>query len=78
MNQPTGKELFNPSDKESSGGAREKQAFSCIVPISPNTKNHQGIPPCPVCGGNLIDIRAKLQCERCHRICETCCEGGRG
>ena len=33
---------------------------------------------CPVCGGTLIDIRAKLQCSRCHRICETCCEGGRG
>jgi hypothetical protein len=33
---------------------------------------------CPVCGGRLIDIRAKLQCSQCHRICETCCEGGRG
>jgi hypothetical protein len=33
---------------------------------------------CPVCGGKLIDIRAKLQCSRCHRICETCCEGGQG
>lgn len=35
-------------------------------------------PACPVCGGSLIDIRAKLQCSKCHRICETCCEGGRG
>jgi hypothetical protein len=35
-------------------------------------------PSCPVCGGNLIEIRAKLQCSRCHTICETCCEGGRG
>ena len=34
--------------------------------------------PCPVCGGELIEIRAKLQCARCHTICETCCEGGRG
>jgi hypothetical protein len=33
---------------------------------------------CPVCGGELIEIRAKLQCSRCHTICETCCEGGRG
>ena len=33
---------------------------------------------CPVCGGTLIDIRHKLQCSRCHTICETCCEGGRG
>ncbi|MBB3204892.1 hypothetical protein FHS27_000659 [Rhodopirellula rubra] len=35
-------------------------------------------PGCPVCGGVMIDIRGKLQCTRCHRICETCCEGGRG
>ncbi len=35
-------------------------------------------PACPVCGGRLIDIRGKLQCSACHRICETCCEGGRG
>ena len=33
---------------------------------------------CPVCGGPLMDIRHKLQCARCHTICETCCEGGRG
>jgi hypothetical protein len=35
-------------------------------------------PACPVCGGRLVDIRGKLQCTQCHRICETCCEGGRG
>ena len=35
-------------------------------------------PVCPACGGKLIEIRAKLQCSDCHRICETCCEGGRG
>jgi hypothetical protein len=34
-------------------------------------------PACPVCGGVLIEIRAKLQCSRCHAICETCCEGGK-
>jgi hypothetical protein len=34
-------------------------------------------PVCPACGGRLIEIRAKLQCSECHRICETCCEGGR-
>jgi hypothetical protein len=33
---------------------------------------------CPVCGGPLFEIRAKLQCAQCHTICETCCEGGRG
>ncbi len=33
---------------------------------------------CVVCGGRtLIEIRGKLQCGRCHTICETCCEGGR-
>ncbi|EMI16641.1 hypothetical protein RMSM_06439 [Rhodopirellula maiorica SM1] len=35
-------------------------------------------PACPVCGGAMIEIRAKLQCSRCHTICETCCEGGPG
>ncbi len=35
-------------------------------------------PACAVCGGRLVDIRGKLQCTQCHRICETCCEGGRG
>lgn len=37
-----------------------------------------GLPACPACGGELIEIRSKLQCSHCHRICETCCEGGRG
>jgi hypothetical protein len=41
--------------------------------------DHQSCcPVCPVCDGELIEIRAKLQCSRCHTICETCCEGGRG
>ena len=35
-------------------------------------------PCCPVCGGQLVDIRHKLVCSQCHSICETCCEGGRG
>ncbi len=34
-------------------------------------------PSCQVCGGRLMEIRGKLQCERCHVIWETCCEGGR-
>jgi len=32
---------------------------------------------CPVCGGVLEEIWGRLQCARCHTICETCCEGGR-
>ena len=35
-------------------------------------------PACPVCGGHLIEVRAKLMCARCRAIYETCCEGGRG
>ena len=33
---------------------------------------------CPACGGRLVAIKAKLQCERCRAIVETCCEGGPG
>ena len=33
---------------------------------------------CPNCGAVLEELRGKLQCPRCHLICETCCEGGRG
>jgi hypothetical protein len=32
---------------------------------------------CPVCGGLLLEVRAKLHCIRCHTLCETCCDGGR-
>jgi hypothetical protein len=35
-----------------------------------------GEPCCPICGGPLMEIRAKKHCQRCHAICETCCEGG--
>lgn len=43
-----------------------------------NPDEHSPRPLCPVCGGEMIEIRAKLQCSVCHTICETCCEGGRG
>ena len=43
-----------------------------------NKDQHTCRPACPVCGGELIEIRAKMQCFSCHTICETCCEGGRG
>ncbi|WP_182870469.1 hypothetical protein [Stieleria mannarensis] len=43
------------------------------------TRGASGHGVCPVCRGKtLIEIRGKLQCSRCHSICETCCEGGRG
>jgi serine kinase of HPr protein (carbohydrate metabolism regulator) len=44
---------------------REEQSDTCAARVA-----------CPACGGHLIEIRGKLQCERCHTICETCCEGG--
>jgi len=31
-------------------------------------------PACPVCGGQLQDIRRKLCCVLCHSIIETCCD----
>ncbi len=31
-------------------------------------------PACPVCGGQLQDIRRKLRCVQCHSIIETCCD----
>jgi hypothetical protein len=33
---------------------------------------------CFACGGELFEIRGKLQCRRCGRIGESCCEGGLG
>jgi hypothetical protein len=33
-------------------------------------------PRCAVCGGETIEIRAKLICRGCGTILETCCEGG--
>jgi hypothetical protein len=50
------------------------------TPASPKQEqSRESCPPsCPVCGGRLIEQRGKLICSRCHTICETCCEGGRG
>ncbi len=47
-------------------------------PTAPTEETTVDLPVCPVCGGHLIDIRQKWVCERCHTICQTCCEGGRG
>jgi len=52
-----------------------------IQPAAPTSSAQQSAsiaPACPVCGGRLVEIRHKLTCSRCHAICETCCEGGRG
>jgi hypothetical protein len=44
----------------------------------PSGERDVGFRACPVCGGELVEIRQKRVCSRCHTICETCCEGGRG
>lgn len=33
-------------------------------------------PICPVCGAELVVVRQRLTCEKCHRYEEGCCEGG--
>lgn len=51
-----------------------------VTPSEPPSQQQQqqlSQPTCQLCGGRLIEIRGKLQCERCHTIWETCCEGGR-
>ena len=61
---------FKMSEQKTSQEKRVEAACS---------KGADGLRVCPVCQGqSLIEIRGKLQCERCHTICETCCEGGRG
>jgi hypothetical protein len=50
-----------------------------VPPVAPRESSAACSPCCPVCGGStLIEIRAKLTCQRCRAIIETCCEGGRG
>ena len=56
----------NGGDGQSVNLAADKKLLDC------------GRAACPVCQGQLIEIRGKLQCSQCHTICETCCEGGRG
>lgn len=62
----------------------EPQQKSASQPESTNKEPESEVardttfPVCPVCGGELTEIRHKLVCSRCHTICETCCEGGRG
>ena len=66
-NQNENRELFETTlvEQEAAGGNTKEKSCSTLA-------------ACPVCGGHLVSIRAKLQCSRCHTICETCCEGGPG
>ncbi|RLT11885.1 MAG: hypothetical protein DWI21_01990 [Planctomycetota bacterium] len=59
------KNIVEQSQEQATQDSQESSAVFCRT-------------ACPVCGGTLIEIRHKLQCEQCHTICETCCEGGRG
>jgi hypothetical protein len=33
--------------------------------------------PVPGCGARLVGVKGHLECPRCHRVAEGCCEGGR-
>lgn len=57
-----------------SEGEETREPKSQTPPESSN--DCRRMPVCPVCGGRLVAIRMKSQCERCHTIVETCCEGG--
>ena len=70
---------MQPEPKEPNRCLRPQQSSTFIDRLGDaGTGADMGVACCPVCGGKLIEIRAKFQCSRCHRICETCCEGGRG
>jgi hypothetical protein len=72
MNQPQ-----KSPDPSAAGdaGKPEKSAGARGVPAE-HRDDATGLGVCPVCGGPLEEVRAELQCRRCHAIIETCCEGG--
>ena len=65
-------EIGNDAKEQFLMESQDKKPEKTNPPLCPSQ------PVCPACGGELFEIRAKLQCARCHTICETCCEGGRG
>ena len=71
--------LQNPPMSHSSGSSERSHQERPQMDQFRVTDGAGGNGVCPVCRGRtLIEIRGKLQCSRCHTICETCCEGGRG
>lgn len=70
---------MHPEPEQPNTCLRPQPSATSVNPLG-NTGigSESGMAGCPVCGGKLIEIRAKFHCSRCHRICETCCEGGRG
>jgi|GEM_PF-2331914 len=49
------------------------EGYVAGVGWQPSTKIARDV--CPVCGGDLVDIRGKMICGKCRQICEGCCEG---
>ena len=56
----------------------ERASSDAERPVPRCDRPAEAKPACPVCGGRLIEQRAKLICSRCRTVCETCCEGGQG
>ncbi len=55
---------------------RQKQANEkvTLIVMEKTAGDPEKPPGCPVCGGQLQDIRRKLCCVQCHSIIETCCD----
>ena len=69
----------NARNSEAAAAQAASQAAPAPRPRSPSPpppRNDR--PSCPVCGGTLVEQKAKLVCSKCRTICETCCEGGPG
>ena len=66
----------NDRDQSITGGLKRPDPEISKANTTPPANDAVPSRVCPVCGGPLIEIRAKLQCHRCHTIVETCCEGG--
>lgn len=56
----------------------ESEQLAEPVQQVPQQKDSEWSMNCPSCGGPLEEHRAKLKCNWCRRIVETCCEGSRG
>ncbi len=71
MNSPLDNPLVQNPTK-----ALPRQEPASDRPVDQGSSCGMSTPCCPICGGPLMEIRAKKHCQRCHAICETCCEGG--
>jgi ribosomal protein S27AE len=70
-----------PSHPSSSPPSPEAPPGAPLAPAGSGAddQSRPDVKVCPVCGSTqLLEIRQKLHCQRCHAIVETCCEGGPG